>query len=104
MYFLAVIIFIVICLLISAFFYIRIFQIAKRHQTQIQVQQQAVQSSNNLNIIRRKKGSMNAFAFYVVLILCYFPMFIETPYAGQHILLESRMAFYWNCSIYELFY
>ena len=42
MYFLAVIIFIVICLLISAFCYIRIFQIAKRHQTQIQVQQQAV--------------------------------------------------------------
>ena len=92
MHFLAVIIFIVICLLISAFCYIRIFQIAKRHQTQIQVQQQAVQSSGNLNIIRLKKSSMNAFVFYVVLILCYFPMFMFL------ILYRNSIynTFYWN--------
>lgn len=92
MYFLAVIIFIVICLLISAFCYIRIFQIAKRHQTQIQAQQQAVQSSDNLNTIRLKKSSMNAFEFYVVLILCYFPMFMFL------ILYRNSIynTFYWN--------
>ena len=71
--------FIVTCLSISSFCYIRIFQIVKRHQIQIHAQQQAVQSleaSNNLNIMRLKKSSMNTFVFYVILILCYIPMFI----------------------------
>ena len=56
---------------------IRIFQIVKRHQTQIQVQQQAVQSSDNLNIIRLKKSSMNTFVFFIVLLLCYFPLLVH---------------------------
>ena len=71
--------FIVTCLSISSFCYIGIFQIVKRHQIQIHAQQQAVQSSeasNNLNIMRLKKSSMNTFVFYVILILCYIPMFI----------------------------
>ena len=71
--------FVVVCLSISSFCYIRIYHIVKRHQTQIQVQQQAVQSSNdadNVNIMRLKKSSMSTFVFYIVLILCYFPMFL----------------------------
>ncbi|XP_078345388.1 melanocortin receptor 3-like [Oculina patagonica] len=79
-YFICVSAVIVICLLISSFCYIRIFQIVKRHQMQIQAQQQAVQSSelasNDLNMMRLKKSSMNTFVFYVFLILCYLPMFI----------------------------
>ena len=72
-------VFIVTCLSISSFCYIRIFQIVKRHQIQIHAQQQAVQSSeasNNLNIMRLKKSSMNTFVFYIFLILCYLPVFI----------------------------
>ncbi|XP_078345380.1 melanocyte-stimulating hormone receptor-like [Oculina patagonica] len=78
-YFICVSAVIVTCLLISSFCYIRIFQIVKRHQRQVHAQQQVVQSSeasNNLNIMRLKKSSMNTFVFYVFLILCYFPMFI----------------------------
>ncbi len=61
-YFICVSAVIVICQLISSFCYIRIFQIVKRHQMQIQAQQHAVQSSelasNNLNIMQFKKSSM----------------------------------------------
>ncbi len=79
LYFTIASIFIVVCLFISSFCYIRIFQIVKRHQMQIQAQQQSVQSSeasNNLNIMLLKKSSMNTFVFYIFLILCYFPLFI----------------------------
>ena len=72
-------VFIIICLSISLYSYIRIFQIVKRHQMQIHAQQQAVQSSEagyNLNVMQLKKTSMNTFVFYVFLILCYIPMFI----------------------------
>ena len=89
----------IICLLISSFCYIRIFQIVKRHQTQIQAQQQAVQSSyvsGNLNIIRLKKSSMNTFVFYVVLILCYVPMFMFLILSGNslNIFLKPELHFF----------
>ena len=86
LYFLLVSVFIVICLLISSFCYIRIFQIVKRHQSQIQAQQQAVQNSDasdNLNIMRLMKSSMNTFVFYIVLILCYFPLFVLMTLYGN---------------------
>ena len=69
---------IVICLLVSTFSYIRIYQFVCRHQLQIHAQQHAVQSLNveqNLNIVRSKKSAINTFIFYVCMILCYSPMF-----------------------------
>ena len=69
----------IICLIISTFFYIRIYRIVRRHQSQIHAQQQAVQSSdaeNNLNITRLKKSALNTFVFYTALIICYFPMYV----------------------------
>jgi len=70
---------IVICLQISAFSYVRISRIVRRHQLQIHAQQQAVQSSdavNNLNITRLKRSAMNTFVFYIVLTVCYFPLYV----------------------------
>ncbi len=67
------------------YFYLSVFQIVKRHQMQIQAQQQSVQSleaSNNFNITRLKKSSMNTFVFYIFLILCYFPTFILMMLSG----------------------
>ena len=78
LYFVIAAVVIVICLLISSFCYIRIFQIVKRHKAQIQAHQQAVQNAHdNLNIMRLKKSSMNTFVFYIVLLICYFPMFFN---------------------------
>ena len=59
--------------------YIGIHRIVRRHQLQIQVQRQAVQSSNaenTLNIVSLKRTAINTFVFYICLILCYFPWFI----------------------------
>ena len=70
---------IVICLIISTFSYIRIYRIVRRHNIQIQTQQQVVQSSdagNNLNIMRLKRRALNTFLFYTTLTICYFPMYV----------------------------
>ena len=70
--------FIISCLLLSTFSYVRIYQIVKRHQRQIQAQNQVVQGPNigsNLNITRLKRSTINTFIFYMFLILCYSPIF-----------------------------
>ena len=83
-YFFIASVFTVICLLLSSLCYIRIFQIVKRHKTQIQAQHQAVKNDhNNLNIMRLKKSTMNSFLFYIVLICCNFPMFISFIFLGS---------------------
>ena len=68
-----------ICLNVATVCYVKIYQIVRRHQSQINAQQQAVQSSNlssNLNLARMRRSALNIFIFYVVLIFCYLPMFI----------------------------
>ena len=77
-YFLVAACFIISCLLLSTFSYVRIYQIVKRHQRQIQAQNQVVQGPNigsNLNITRLKRSTINTFIFYMFLILCYSPIF-----------------------------
>ena len=78
--------FIAVCMLISLFCYIRIFQIVKRHQIQIQAQQQAVQNSEasyNLHITQLRKSAINIFIYYTFLLLCYIPMFIFLALFGM---------------------
>ena len=70
---------IVICLLISSFSYITIYRIVRRHQLQIFVQQQAVQSfdaENNLEIMGLKRSALNSFVFYIAFIICYLPLYV----------------------------
>ena len=70
---------ILICLIICTFSFIRIYRIVRRHQIQIQAQQQAVQNSdaeNNLNIARLKRRALNSFVFFIALIICYLPLFV----------------------------
>jgi len=81
-------VFVVICLQISAFSYIRIYRIVRRHQLQILAQQQAVESSdaeNNLNITRLKRSALNSFVFYIVLIICYLPLYVLLTLHGLSI-------------------
>ena len=68
------------CLIICTFCYIRIYLIVRRHQFEINAQQQAVQSSDarkNLNMVRLRRSALNTFVFYIALILCYFPIFVS---------------------------
>ena len=73
---------VVVCLFISTFPYLRIYRIVRHYQLQIHAQQQAVESSNaehNLNMMRSKKSAMNTFIYYICMILCYSPTFINLP-------------------------
>ena len=66
--------------IISTFSYIRIYVIVRKHQSVIHIQHQAVQSSNtgnNLNIARLRRSALNIFLFYIVLIICYFPIYVR---------------------------
>ena len=75
-----------ICLgiFISTFSYINIYRVVRRHQVQIQTQQQAAcqnspcaGNSFNTHAVRMKKSAVNTFIFYVAMILCYFPIIIS---------------------------
>ena len=69
----------IILVIISTFSHLRIYLIVRKHQSQINAQQQAVQSSNaenNLNMARLKRSALNIFLFYITLIICYFPIYV----------------------------
>ena len=78
----------IICLLICMASFIRIYCCIRRHQLEIYAQQQAVQSSdavNNLNLTRLKRSSLNTFVFFIVLIICYLPMYVLLTLLGLSI-------------------
>ena len=69
-------------------FNVRIYCFIRRHQLQMHVQQQAVQSSdagNNLNLTRLKRSAMNTFVFFIVLIICYLPLYVVLTVYGLSI-------------------
>lgn len=73
-----------LCIFISTFSYIKIYRVVRRHQAQIQTQQQAARQNspddrNNVNMraVRMKRSAVNTFIFYVAMILCYFPIIIS---------------------------
>ena len=70
---------IVVCLLISTYSYSRIYRIVQRHQSQIHVQQQAIQrfDVNSLNMMRLKRSAINSFIFYIFIIMCYLPVLVS---------------------------
>lgn len=73
-------------------FYIRLFQIFKRHQTQIQAQQHALQSSDNLKIIRLTKTLISTFVSRLDFML--FPLFMFL------ILFENSLQSFWKPDFY----
>ena len=66
---------------ISTFSYIRIYRIVRHHQARIYAQQLAVQPNQEigdlLNVMRLKRSAMSTFVFYIFMIFCYMPVFIE---------------------------
>lgn len=77
---------IIVYLIISAYFYIRIFKIVRRHQIQIRRQESSPQTPNAfaLNQKSLNKGAFNTFVFYISTILCYLPRFISVPFSDPH--------------------
>ena len=67
-----------ICLLVCLICFIKIHRIVRRHQLQIQLQQQAVENSidtNNHHIRQSTKSAKSIFIYFLVMILCYTPSF-----------------------------
>ena len=74
------IVFVALCLLISAITYSAIYRIVRHHQHQMHAQQQAVQSMNaeqNCKI-QAKKRAVNTFIYYICMLLCYFPWAVSS--------------------------
>ena len=78
-FFLLIVCNIAICLCLSTFCYIRIYRIVRHHQIQIHNQQQALEinSENNQNMLRSAKSARSTFIYYVVMLFCYTPSFIQ---------------------------
>ena len=69
---------ITICLLVCLVCFIKIYRIVRRHQLQIQVQQQAVDNltdTNNNHIRQSTRSAKSIFIYFLVMILCYTPLF-----------------------------
>ena len=69
---------IAICLLVSTVCYMRIYRIVRQHQLQIHAQQQAVENNaadDKQTMLRSTKSAKNTFIYYIVMILCYTPLF-----------------------------
>ncbi|XP_078357097.1 melanocyte-stimulating hormone receptor-like [Oculina patagonica] len=65
-------------LLLSTVCYVRIYRIVRRHQLQILAQQHAVGNLNDeSNMQPSAKSAKNTFIYYIVMILCYTPLFIS---------------------------
>ena len=76
---------IIICIITCTFSYIRIYLIVRQHHLQIRTHHQAVQCSNrdnNLNIAHLSRSAINTFVFYIVLTVCYFPIYVILTFYG----------------------
>lgn len=70
---------ILICLLVSTVYYIKIYCIVKQHQLQIHTRQKAVETNTtdiNQTMLRSTKNAKHTFIYYIVMILCYTPVFV----------------------------
>ena len=71
---------IISCLLVCTVCFIKIYRIGRQHQLQIHIQQQAVENlndneGNNQHMLRSAKSAKSIFIYYVVMIVCYTPLF-----------------------------
>ena len=99
--------FIFACLLICSFCYIGIYRILRRHQLQIHAQQQAVRNingGNNQNVQRSMRSAKNTFIYYIVMIICYVPLFVTMSgnFSYRPSSLDKRLEHGRYFSIHEL--
>lgn len=65
-----------------------------RHRYKLNNKQYKMLVITQLNIMPLKKSSLDTFVFYVVLILCYFPMFLNLVFMGTN--TKTKMTLKWN--------
>ena len=77
----------VMSLIISTLSYLKIYGIVRRHRLRINAQQLAFRGAENItHMARLRRSALNMFVFYIVLILCYFPMYVLSTLHGASLL------------------
>lgn len=93
-----------ICLIVSTCCYIRIYQIVRRHQSEMRAQQTSVQINNNArdgtHAVELRKSAINTFVFYITLVICYSPAYILLTLNG---LLHITWRPEWNFATTVIF-
>ena len=84
---------IAICLFISTFSYIRIYQIVRHHKLAIRSQQQAIQRLSNdaTNVKQSTKSGINTLIYFICMIFCYLPILVVTIILAFGHSLDSRL-------------
>ena len=84
---------IAICLFISTFSYIRIYQIVRHHKLAIRSQQQAIQRLSNdaTNVKQSTKSAINTLIYFICMIFCYLPILVVTIILAFGHSLDSRL-------------
>ena len=84
---------IAICLFISTFSYIRIYQIVRHHKLAIRSQQQAIQRLSNdaTNVKQSTKSAINTLIYFICMIFCYLPILVVTIILAFGQPLDNRL-------------
>ena len=93
----------IIYIVASTISYIGIYRIVRRHQLQIQAQQQAVDLSNTelntYNLMPLSRTAANTFVFYMCTILCYFPWFIYRIFYSDNLVTNTETAWIFTATL-----
>ena len=97
-YYFSIAVTIPIYLLLSIVSYIRIYQIIRRHRSAISAQQHAVENFSqdphrNLNMQRNSKSAKNTFIYFIVMVVCYTPLFVAMSILTFY---QSHWTIGWN--------
>ena len=96
----------IISLLVGNFaVYMKIYFIVRRHQRQIQHQQQA-NNENIFSVTRFKKTALNTFFVYILLLFCYMPYCFVCVYGdiSPRVFLATLTLTYLNSSLNPILY
>ena len=75
---------IAICLIISTLLYIKIYKIARKHQLQIQIQQQPAMQTvivdHKQNLARWKRSALNTSIYYICMTVLFSDVYITVTF------------------------
>ncbi|XP_078379311.1 melanocyte-stimulating hormone receptor-like [Oculina patagonica] len=103
--------FMIITILVANFaVYLKIYLIVRRHQNQIQHQQQQANNENLFSVKRFKKSAINTFLVYILLLCCYAPYSLsaQMTFSGvgvlQNVYMTTFTLVFLNSSLNPLLY
>ena len=90
-----------ICLVIISFAWIKIYQVVRNHQVQIQDQMAAAVATQSCNMARFRNSAINTFLVLLIVLLCYTPILVSKIFVTVN-LKRSNVVFLEICYIFVL--